>query len=82
MEKISKIVLAYSGGLDTLVILSWLKETYGCDVICYMADLGQGEEVGVARENAIAIGASDVVVEDLKDEFVTDYVWADDACQR
>ncbi|MBI5376752.1 MAG: argininosuccinate synthase [Candidatus Schekmanbacteria bacterium] len=70
-----KIVLAYSGGLDTSVILRWLKENYMCDVIAFIADLGQGEELEEAREKAIKTGASKVYVEDLKEEFVKDFVF-------
>ncbi len=66
-----KVVLAYSGGLDTSVILAWLQETKGAEVIAYTADLGQGEEVGEARDKALATGAVDAVVEDLRSEFVT-----------
>ncbi|HZD03896.1 MAG TPA: argininosuccinate synthase [Longimicrobiales bacterium] len=69
-----KIILAYSGGLDTSVILAWLKEEHSAEVIAYTADVGQGEEVGQAREKAIATGASDAIVEDLREEFVTDAV--------
>lgn len=74
-EEIKKIVLAYSGGLDTSVILTWLKETYGCPVVAYAADLGQGDEVEGIREKALSTGADDVVVDDLKEEFVRDFVW-------
>ncbi len=74
-EGINKIVLAYSGGLDTSVILCWLKETYGCPVVAYAADLGQGEELDGIKEKAINTGADEVVIEDLKEEFVRDYVW-------
>ncbi len=74
-EKIEKIVLAYSGGLDTSVILKWLKETYQCPVVAYAADLGQGEELEGIKEKAFATGADDVVVDDLKEEFVRDFVW-------
>ncbi len=74
-EEIEKIVLAYSGGLDTSVILTWLKETYGCPVVAYAADLGQGEEIDGIREKALNTGADDVVVDDLKGEFVRDFVW-------
>ncbi len=70
-----KAVLAYSGGLDTSVILRWLQDEYKCEVVAYTADIGQGEEVGPAREKAEALGACEVVVEDLRDEFVTGYVW-------
>jgi argininosuccinate synthase len=74
-ENIKKIVLAYSGGLDTSVILLWLKETYGCPVVAYAADLGQGDELAGIKEKALETGADEVVVEDLKEEFVRDYVW-------
>ena len=70
-----KVVLAYSGGLDTSVILRWLIETYGCEVIAYTADLGQGEELLSVRDKAIKTGASRVVIEDLRDEFVRDFVF-------
>jgi argininosuccinate synthase len=72
---IKKIVLAYSGGLDTSVILTWLKETYKCPVVAYAADLGQGEELGGIEEKALDTGADEVIVEDLKEEFVKDFVW-------
>jgi argininosuccinate synthase len=74
-HNINKIVLAYSGGLDTSVILRWLKETYQCPVVAYAADLGQGDEVKGIREKALKTGADDVVIEDLREEFVRDYVW-------
>ncbi len=74
-EKIEKIVLAYSGGLDTSVILKWLKETYQCPVVAYAADLGQGEELEGIKEKAFATGADHVVVDDLKEVFVKDFVW-------
>jgi len=74
-EKINKIVLAYSGGLDTSVMLRWLKEQYSCEVICYCADVGQGEELDGLDEKARATGASKLYVEDLREEFVRDYVW-------
>lgn len=74
-EDIQKIVLAYSGGLDTSVILTWLKETYGCPVVAYAADLGQGEEIEGIREKALNTGADEVVVDDLKEAFVRDFVW-------
>ena len=70
-----KIVLAYSGGLDTSVILAWLRETYDADVIAYTADVGQGDEVAEAKEKALATGAVDAVVEDLTPEFVADAVF-------
>ncbi len=73
---IKKIVLAYSGGLDTSVILPWLKETYGCEVVAFVADLGQGpDELDGIVEKAEASGASECVVADLRQEFVTEYLW-------
>jgi argininosuccinate synthase len=74
-DKIKKIALAYSGGLDTSVILVWLKETYQCPVVAYAADLGQGDEVDDIRKKAVATGAEEVIIEDLREEFVSDYVW-------
>jgi argininosuccinate synthase len=74
-EKIKKVVLAYSGGLDTSVMLHWLKERYECEVVCYCADVGQGEELDGLEEKARATGASKLYVEDLREEFVTDFVW-------
>jgi argininosuccinate synthase len=70
-----KVVLAYSGGLDTSVILAWLMEEKGAEVICYTADVGQGEEVEAARQKALATGAKEAVVEDLREEFVRDAVF-------
>jgi argininosuccinate synthase len=70
-----KVVLAYSGGLDTSVILAWLRETYDAEVVAYTADVGQGEEVVSAKEKALATGASDAVAEALTDEFVVDAVF-------
>src|SRR3982074_480645 len=74
-NKINKIVLAYSGGLDTSVMLRWLKEKYACEMICYCADVGQGDELGGLEEKALATGGSRLYVEDLREEFVRDYVW-------
>jgi argininosuccinate synthase len=74
-ERIEKVVLAYSGGLDTSVILRWLKETYRCEVICFAADVGQAEELGGLEEKALATGASKLYIEDLRDEFVRDFVY-------
>ena len=74
-KKINKIVLAYSGGLDTSVMLRWLKERYGCEVVCYCADVGQGEELDGLETKARETGASKLYVEDLRQEFVSDYVW-------
>lgn len=73
--EVKKVVLAYSGGLDTSVILKWLKNEYGCEVITFTADIGQAEELEHLREKAIATGASKVYIEDLKEEFVRDYVF-------
>jgi argininosuccinate synthase len=70
-----KIVLAYSGGLDTSIILKWLQEVYDCEVVAYIADIGQGEETEPARQKAIDTGASEVVVKDLREEFVRDFVF-------
>ena len=75
MSKINKVVLAYSGGLDTSVILRWLQETYGCDVVTFTADIGQGEEVEPAREKARALGVREIYIDDLREEFVRDYVF-------
>ncbi len=72
---VNKIVLAYSGGLDTSVILRWLQETYNCEVVTFTADLGQGEEVEPARKKAQAGGASEIYIEDLREEFVRDFVF-------
>ena len=74
-SKINKIVLAYSGGLDTSVMLRWLKERYACEVICYCADVGQGDELSGLEEKALRTGASKLYVEDLREEFVREYVW-------
>ncbi|UCF15977.1 MAG: argininosuccinate synthase [Phycisphaerales bacterium] len=74
-SKAEKLVLAYSGGLDTSVILPWLKETYGYDVIAFAAELGQGDELAGIKRKALASGASKCVVKDLRKEFVEDYLW-------
>jgi argininosuccinate synthase len=74
-KKARKVVLAYSGGLDTSVILRWLIETYKCDVVAYCADLGQGEELIPVREKALRTGASSVHIKDLREEFVRDFVF-------
>jgi len=73
--KVNKIVLAYSGGLDTSVIIKWLKEKYDAEIIAFAADLGQGQELDPVREKAFATGASEVYIEDLKEEFVRDFVF-------
>ena len=72
---VKKVVLAYSGGLDTSVILRWLQEEYGCEVVTFTADLGQGGEVEPARAKAQAAGVKDIYIEDLREEFVRDYVF-------
>ncbi len=72
---VRKVVLAYSGGLDTSVILRWLIETFGCEVIAFCADLGQGEELLTVRDKALKTGAARVVIEDLREEFVRDFVF-------
>ena len=75
MSNIEKVVLAYSGGLDTSVIARWLKETYGCEVVTFTADIGQGEEVEPARAKAKAIGIKEIFIENLQEEFASDYVF-------
>jgi argininosuccinate synthase len=74
-QEVEKIVLAYSGGLDTSVIPSWLKETYGSSVIAYAADLGQEEDIDGLKQKALEAGADEVIAEDLREEFVRDFVW-------
>ena len=74
-KKINKIVLAYSGGLDTSAMLLWLKETYGAEVVCFCADVGQGDELDGLEEKALKTGASKLYVEDLREEFVKEFVW-------
>jgi argininosuccinate synthase len=75
MNKIKKVVLAYSGGLDTSVILTWLKENYGCEVVTFTADIGQGEELDPARAKAKKMGVKQIFIDDLKEEFVRDFVF-------
>jgi argininosuccinate synthase len=75
MSDIKKVVLAYSGGLDTSVILKWLQETYHCEVVTFTADIGQGEEVEPARTKAQALGIKEIYIEDLREEFARDYVF-------
>ena len=72
---VKKVVLAYSGGLDTSVILKWLKETYNCEVVTFTADLGQGEELEPARKKAELLGIKEIYIEDMREEFVRDYVF-------
>ena len=75
MKKIKKVVLAYSGGLDTSVILKWLQETYRCEVVTFTADIGQGEELAPARAKARKFGVKQIYIDDLKEEFVRDFVF-------
>ena len=75
MSQINKVVLAYSGGLDTSVIVKWLQETYQCEVVTFTADIGQGEEVEPAREKAQAMGVDEIYIEDLRETFARDYVF-------
>ncbi|MAT65350.1 MAG: argininosuccinate synthase [Gammaproteobacteria bacterium] len=75
MSNVKKVVLAYSGGLDTSVILKWLEDTYNCEVVTFTADIGQGEEVEPAREKARAMGVKEIYIEDLREEFARDYVF-------
>ena len=75
MKEVKKVVLAYSGGLDTSVILKWLIETYGCEVICFAADIGQKEELSGLREKAIKTGAAKIYIDDLREEFARNFVF-------
>ncbi|MDG2472935.1 MAG: argininosuccinate synthase [Pseudomonadales bacterium] len=75
MSDIKKVVLAYSGGLDTSVIVKWLKETYHCEVVTFTADIGQGEEVEPARAKAEALGVKEIYIDDMREEYVRDYVF-------
>ncbi|MFR8975250.1 MAG: argininosuccinate synthase domain-containing protein, partial [Eubacteriales bacterium] len=75
MKQYNKVVLAYSGGLDTSIIIPWLKENYGCEVIAVAADVGQGTELDGLQEKAIKTGASKLYIEDLNKEFVEDFIW-------
>jgi argininosuccinate synthase len=72
---IKKVVLAYSGGLDTSVAVRWIAETYRCEVVCFCADIGQDEDLDGAKQKALAVGANKAIVRDLREEFVRDYVW-------
>ncbi len=74
-EPVRKIVLAYSGGLDTSVILHWLRETYKAEVVTFTADLGQGEELEPARAKAQSMGVNEIFIDDLREEFVRDFVF-------
>jgi argininosuccinate synthase len=75
MKKINKVVLAFSGGLDTSVILKWLQDTYQCEVVTFTADIGQGEEVEPARAKAKQLGVKEIYIDDLREEFVRDFVF-------
>src|SRR3990170_5075457 len=75
MSEIKKAVLAYSGGLDTSVILKWLQDTYRCEVVTFTADIGQGEELAPARRKAKLLGVKQIFVEDLREEFVREFVF-------
>ena len=75
MSDINKVVLAYSGGLDTSVIVKWLQETYQCEVVTFTADIGQGEEVEPARAKAQALGVKEIYIDDLREEYVRDFVF-------
>jgi argininosuccinate synthase len=75
MAQFDKVVLSYSGGLDTSVILKWLQETYHCEVVTYTADLGQGEELDPARKKAASMGVKEIFIDDVREEFVRDFVF-------
>src|ERR1022692_3668467 len=76
MNKPKKVALAYSGGLDTSVIIPWLKENYGCDVVAVCGDIGQGaDELADLEANALRTGASEVYIDEMREEFVTQYLW-------
>jgi len=75
VQKPKKVVLAYSGGLDTSIIIPWLRENYGCEVIAMIGDVGQQEDLEAARKKALATGASSAYIEDLREEFIRDYIW-------
>jgi argininosuccinate synthase len=74
-QKPKKVVLAYSGGLDTSIIIPWLRESYGCEVIAMIGDVGQQEDLEAARKKALATGASSATIEDLREEFIVNYIW-------
>jgi len=75
MKKVKKVVLAYSGGLDTSILVKWLKDVYGCEVIAYAADVGQEDELVGLKEKALKTGASKVYIEDLREEFARDFIF-------
>jgi len=83
-KDVKKVVLAYSGGLDTSIILKWLQTTYGCEVVTFTADLGQGEELEPARKKALLLGIKpeNIIIEDVREEFVRDYVFRCSAPMR
>ena len=81
-KNVKKVVLAYSGGLDTSVILRWLQETYHCEVVTFTADIGQGEELAPARKKAEQMGVKEIFIDDLREEFVRDFVFPDVSRQR
>jgi argininosuccinate synthase len=74
-NSVKRVALAYSGGLDTSIIIPWLKESYNCEVVAIAADVGQGEELAGLKEKAVATGAAEIYIEDLRHEFVTEYIW-------
>ena len=75
MSAVKKVVLAYSGGLDTSVIVKWLQEEYNCEVVTFTADIGQGEEVEPARAKAEALGVKEIYIDDLREEYARDFVF-------
>src|SRR5438552_348713 len=75
MADVNKVVLAYSGGLDTSVILKWLQDTYGCEVVTFTADIGQGEELESVRPKARQFGVKEIFIDDLREEFARDFVF-------
>ena len=75
MSSVNKVVLAYSGGLDTSVIVKWLQEEYQCEVVTFTADIGQGEEVEPARAKAEALGVKEIYIDDLREEYARDFVF-------
>ncbi len=75
MSSIKKVVLAYSGGLDTSIILKWIKNTYDCEVVTFTADLGQGEELDGVEAKALSTGATKAYVEDIREEYARDFVF-------
>ena len=75
MSDVKKVVLAYSGGLDTSVIVKWLQEEYNCEVVTFTADIGQGEEVEPARAKAEALGVKEIYIDDLREEYARDFVF-------